>query len=83
MVLGVAAAAFTRAGRRHASVIAGLAADVFRYILVTVETERGLSLAIGTIVAVGAIAFDFGVRLGDGARHDELLEAGGPGPVTG
>jgi hypothetical protein len=83
VVLGVAAAAFTGSGRRHAAVIASLAADVFRNIFVTVETKRGLSLTIGTIVAVGAIAFDFGVRLGDGAGHHELLDAGSSGPVTG
>jgi len=63
MVLGVAALAFTGAGRRHTSVVAGLATDVFRYVLVTVQTERGLALAIGTIVAIGTVLFDFCVRL--------------------
>ena len=78
VVLGVAALAFTGAGRRQTSVVAGLATDVLRYVLVTVETQLGLPLAIGPIVAIGTIPFDFRVRLRDGAGHDQLLDARGP-----
>lgn len=63
VVFGMAAAALTCAGRRHASVVAGLTSDILCYVFVAVETERSLPRAAGTVVAVGAISFDLGMRL--------------------
>jgi hypothetical protein len=63
MVLGVAAAAFARAGFRHTPVVTGPGADVFGYVLMTSEAQRGLTLSVGPIMAVAAIAFDPGMRL--------------------
>ncbi len=82
MVLGMAATAFTGAGARHTAVVAALAADVFRNIFVTIQTERGLSLTTRSVVAVGAIAFDFGVRreTGPGMMSFSRLAAPAPGP---
>jgi hypothetical protein len=75
-VLGMATTALT--GRRllHSSVVAGLGTDIGRYVLVTVETEGRLPLAIGSIVAVTAGTLELGVRFAERARHDELLDGG-------
>jgi hypothetical protein len=57
-------------------VVAGLGADIGRYVLVAVETEGRLPLAVGSIVAVTAGAFELGMRFAERARHDELLDGG-------
>ena len=83
VVLRVTTAALARAGLWHSSVVAGLTANVFRHVFVTVETEGGLPRPIGSVVTIGALAFDFRVCLRDRAGHDQLLEGSGARPVTG
>ncbi len=75
-VLRMAATALTGRGLLHSSVVAGLRPDVSSGVLVTVQAQGGLTVAIRTVVTVAALTFELGVRLADGTGHDELLDRG-------
>ena len=77
LVLGVAAAALTVAGIRHAAVEPGGFAHIGRNILVTVETQCGLGPAVAAVVAVGAGFFLFDMRAADLAGHQERFHGAG------
>ena len=81
VVLRVATATLPGARGQHAAVVTGFAANVLRNFLVAAQTERGLTLTIGSVMAGGTILLDPGVRLGDWARHDQCLEGSGVQPV--
>lgn len=81
VVFDVATPTLTGTCREHATVIAGLAANILRDVLVTVQAERGLPLTVGAIVAGSTILFDAGVGLGERSGHDQCLEGGGAGPL--
>jgi hypothetical protein len=72
----VAASALARGGLWHPAVVAGPGPDICRSVLVAVEAECCLAVAVGAVMAVAAFAFDPGVRLADGTGHDELLDVG-------
>jgi hypothetical protein len=78
-VLGMAAPALTGCHLPDVAVVATLAADVRRDLLVAAQAETALALATGEVVALGALGFEPGVCRGDRARHDELFDARGMG----
>jgi len=73
-VLGVAPAALAPGGLPHATVITAFGADIRGDLFVTNQALRTLPLTVGEVVTVRAFGLDFGVRLGDGTGHDELLD---------
>ena len=81
-VLGMAPTALAGGRLAHASVVASFSADVFGDVLMACQTKRVLMLAIRDVVTLGAFAFDVGVCLAHGARHNEFSEAGGVGPFA-
>jgi hypothetical protein len=76
LVLGVADATLTRRHRGGAAVEAGLRADIRGDVgvVVTVEAERALRLALERSVALRAFRLELGVRLRERAWHHQLLE---------
>ncbi len=76
LVFRVAAAALAGGGRGHAPVIAGLGADVGGDLLVAVEAQRGLPVAVRAVVAAAAITLQLRMRFAHRPGHDQLLDTG-------
>lgn len=73
-VLGMAAPALSGLGILHPPVVAGGAANVRRDVLVAVEAEDRLALAMGAVMTGAALRFDLFVSLAERTRHDQLLD---------
>ncbi len=78
-MLGMTAAALSLHRTRHAPVIAASGADVGGNLLVTIQTQCALCIAVAAVMTQAAIAFQLGVRLRHRSRHDQLLDAGSAG----
>ncbi len=78
-VLAMAATALTGGAPLHAAVIARLVADVGCNLLVAIQAQCGLAIAVGAVVASAAVVLQLRMRLGDRSRHDQFLDAGRPG----
>jgi hypothetical protein len=77
MVLRVATAAFRRRYTGQVSVKALFAADVGCDLLVTIEAQTRLALAIAAVVAERALLLILGMSMGDFARHEQYLRIHG------
>jgi hypothetical protein len=78
-VLAVTAPAVAVAGRGRAAVEAGLRAHVGSDLVVAVQAQAALRLAMEGLVALAALRLDVRVRGCDRPRHDQALERAGRG----
>lgn len=82
LVFGVTALTLRRGYIGQASVKAIALLYVGGNVFVAIHTQRGLSDAIGAVVAVSTFALEFGVRIRHLARHEQGFEIGGQCSVT-
>lgn len=75
LMFGVTTLALQRGRIRQVSVESGLLLHIAGNILVTIQTQRGLTDLVGSVVAIGASAFQFGVRIADFAGHQQGFNA--------